>query len=254
MALLIAISLATTSFILLTGAAQTTRLQVRGTVEQNFRSSYDLLVRPTSSSTPLENERGLVRPNYQSGIFGGITTDQLAAIRGINGVEVAAPVANLGYLNFFGVMEIPIRPYLNGDTQQLFRVRPTWTMDRGTSTFVGAPTYVYVSTNPTTVLTSIPNTRNLEFAPGGPTYAEMVPGRRRPVPGCTNYEIDQDAANSETGRPRTPFVYRDPYGLNGPTLDCYYPGTEPPQSLDAPRAQVILATWSPRSPCRSRSC
>ena len=235
LALLLAIGLATTSFVLLTGAAETTRLQVRGSVEQNFRSSYDLLVRPTSSYTALENERSLVRPNYQSGIFGGITTDQLAAIRSVNGVEVAAPVANLGYLNFSGVVEAPIRPYLNGDTQQLFRVRPTWTMDRGTSTFVGAPTYVYVSTNPTTVLKSIPNTRQLEFSPAGPTYAEVVPKRRRPVPGCTNYEIDQEAANAKSDRPRTPFVYRDPYGLNGPRLDCYYTHTVPPQSLDAPQ-------------------
>lgn len=183
LALLLAVAVATTSFTVLTGAAESTRLQVRGTVQQNFRSSYDLLVRPASSYTELERTQQLVRPNYQSGIFGGITTAQLAAIRAVTGVEVAAPVANLGYAHFGGAVEVPVSTYLNGDAQQLFRITPTWTMDRGTSRFVGTPLYVYVSTHRTVVLKDVPYTRDGGNYRGLPTYAEVMPGRGKPVPG-----------------------------------------------------------------------
>lgn len=224
LALLFAVAVATTSFTVLTGAAQTSRLEVRGAVAANFRSSYDLLVRPSSSSyTPLESQQGLVRPNYQSGIFGGIRTAQLAAIRDVPGVEVAAPVANLGYLTLTGQVEVPIKPLLNGDAQQLFRVRPTWSTDRGTSTFVGAPVYVYVSKNRTTVLKHVRYTRGLENYRTGPVYAEVVPGRPKPVPACADYEVDFSGTWSETATD-TSLPYRYPYApeFGADRIGCFY--------------------------------
>lgn len=188
LALLLGIAVATGSFTVLTGAAETTRLQVRGTVEQNFRSTYDLLVRPASSYTDPEREQGLVRPNYQSGIFGGITPGQVGAIRAVTGVEVAAPVANIGYVSLDGLVEVPIRPLLNDDPQQMFRIRPVWTADRGTSHFNGAPTYVYASRNPTTVLNRVPYTRGLSnyretrFVP---RWCRDAASRCQPVPTMT---------------------------------------------------------------------
>jgi hypothetical protein len=51
LALLLGIAVAATSFSVLTGAVETTRVEVRGTVTGSFRSTYDLLVRPGSSYT-----------------------------------------------------------------------------------------------------------------------------------------------------------------------------------------------------------
>jgi putative ABC transport system permease protein len=54
LAVVAAIVVAAVSFSLLTSAVATSRLQVRGKVEANFRSAYDILVRPKNSQTPLE--------------------------------------------------------------------------------------------------------------------------------------------------------------------------------------------------------
>ena len=88
--------LAVTAFVVLTGSAQTSQLRATATVDLNFRSSYDILVRPPGSQTAVERKTGRVRPNYLSGIFGGITSRQVAQISDINGVEIAAPIAMLG--------------------------------------------------------------------------------------------------------------------------------------------------------------
>ena len=69
-----------------------------GTVAANFRSAYDILVRPKGSATDLEREQGVVRPNFLSGQFGGITMKQYEQIKAISGVEVAAPIAMIGYV------------------------------------------------------------------------------------------------------------------------------------------------------------
>ena len=226
LALVVAVAVATGGFVLLTGSVETSRLQVRGTVQENFRSSYDLLIRPTSSYTGREAEQGLVRPNYQSGIFGGITTDQVGAVRAVPGVEVAAPVANLGYVTFGGPLRVSVQPYLNGQAQQLFRIRPTWTMDRGLSRFTGAPIYVYVSQNRAKVLPQAPGSVGDPNIRAFPTYAEVVPGRKTPVPACTNVELDRSAVQL-AGRADTPFGYRNPYASAAQPMSCYYIGLNP---------------------------
>lgn len=90
------ILVAAVSFTLLTAAVNTGGLQIRGTITRNFRASYDILVRPPDSYTPLEKSQGLVAANFASGIFGGITMKQWHEILQIPGVDVAAPIANLG--------------------------------------------------------------------------------------------------------------------------------------------------------------
>jgi putative ABC transport system permease protein len=80
LALLVGIVVATTSFTVLTGTAQTSRLRIAGTVT-GTRPAYDILVRPKGSTIGLERSRGLVRENHLSGIFGGITLRQYAAVR-----------------------------------------------------------------------------------------------------------------------------------------------------------------------------
>ena len=90
-----AILIATTSFVVLTGTVRTQQLRVTEQVADNYRSTYDILVRPHGSASDIEVAQGLVRPNFLSGQYGGIGLDQVQAVKDVPGVEVAAPVAVL---------------------------------------------------------------------------------------------------------------------------------------------------------------
>ena len=91
---------ASLGFIVLTSTARTTEAVLSGDIGRAWSTPYDLLVRPPSSVTPPESGNGLVRPNFVSGINGGITRSQLEAIRAIPGVQVAAPVAAVGFVDW----------------------------------------------------------------------------------------------------------------------------------------------------------
>ncbi|MBA3690877.1 MAG: hypothetical protein H0W82_05635, partial [Actinobacteria bacterium] len=131
------------SFTLLTAAVSTGELQIKGTLASSFDVPYDILVRPADSFTALESERGLVAANFSSGIFGGITLDQWHAILRMPGVDVAAPIANIGYIAPFARVRFSVNRFLNRDAVQLYRLRLTWSSDRGLSSFPGADRFVY---------------------------------------------------------------------------------------------------------------
>jgi putative ABC transport system permease protein len=138
------ILVAAASFVLLTSAAQTSELHVKGTVAKNFRAAYDILVRPKSSFTQLEKQRGLIKANYLSGIFGGITMHQYRTVKKIPGVEVAAPIANIGYELPFQNFYIPINDVLNSQPHQLYRIDGVWTANQDSSHYPTQYThYVY---------------------------------------------------------------------------------------------------------------
>jgi putative ABC transport system permease protein len=146
-ALGLGILVAALTFTLLTSAVTTGAIQVRGTIEQNFRGAYDILVRPKGSTTTLERGQGLVRPNYLSGIFGGISVEQWRSIQKIPGVEVAAPIANFGYLIPYVGLHFPMAPYLT-HPNELFRARFDWPATNGLSHYPGIQPYVYTTTDP----------------------------------------------------------------------------------------------------------
>ena len=87
-----------------------------------FRPAYDILVRPQGSKTTLERNTGLVRPNYLSGIFGGITMRQYRMIGRVRGVDVAAPIANIGFTLPSSYVAVALDPFVNADPFQLYRV------------------------------------------------------------------------------------------------------------------------------------
>lgn len=72
----------------------------RGTIEemlqQRWRASYDIVVRPPGTRSITEDDN-LLEPNYQSGISGGISIDQYQTIKAIEEVSVAAPISVIGY-------------------------------------------------------------------------------------------------------------------------------------------------------------
>ncbi|WP_410821797.1 FtsX-like permease family protein [Micromonospora sp. 050-3] len=148
-ALLVGVLVATTGFVVLTGATTTSRLDVTGTVERNTQVAYEILVRPKGTRTPLEAERGLVRPNYLSGLFGGITTQQYEQVTTVPGIEVAAPIAMLGYSTTLLPTPIDLTDAVDRSLdQQVIRVDPTFHAERGLSTAPGKPRYVYVTKKP----------------------------------------------------------------------------------------------------------
>jgi len=138
---------ATLGFVTLVSTSQTTRAVLGGDIARSWQTPYDLLVRPPGSVTALEAGQGLVRPNYVSGLAGGgVTLDQLAAIRRVPGVRVAAPVAVVGAVNWqtegFGVelgREPPGRPLA------VYRLAVTSTTDAGLSTYPVETHYVVVA-------------------------------------------------------------------------------------------------------------
>ncbi|WP_433387730.1 FtsX-like permease family protein [Micromonospora sp. KLBMP9576] len=148
-ALLLGVLVATTGFVVLTGATTTSRLDVTGSVERNTDAAYDILVRPKGTRTPLEAERRLVQPNYLSGLFGGITMAQYDQVKAVTGVDVAAPIAMLGY----STAPVPtpldltdaVDPSLD---RQVIRVDPRFVAERGLSGTPGRPRFVYVTTHP----------------------------------------------------------------------------------------------------------
>lgn len=136
--------MASVSSTLLTAAVDTNVARVQGTVEETFRTSYDLLVRPPGTQTRLEAERDLVRNNVESGIYGGITNRQWRAVLGMPGVEVAAPVAYLGHVMALVQYEVQLGSIIDGQGEQFFRIRATTVAENGLSRYPGPVDYLYV--------------------------------------------------------------------------------------------------------------
>lgn len=87
---------ASSGFVLLHGNAGQSKLEVVETLESNSRAGYDILVRPSGAQSEREKSLSLVRPGFLSSLNGGISREQWQSIKGIQGVEAAAPVALVG--------------------------------------------------------------------------------------------------------------------------------------------------------------
>ncbi|MBR7554704.1 hypothetical protein ACFFJI_11120 [Allobacillus sp. GCM10007491] len=77
--------------------AQQSKLAVEQTIEEHGRGLYDILVRPKDSRTPIEHELGVVEANYIGDSSGGISIKEWEDIKNSEDVEIAAPVASVGY-------------------------------------------------------------------------------------------------------------------------------------------------------------
>jgi len=197
LATFLAVAIAVTSFIVLAASTYTQQLRLSETVDQNFRAAYDILVRPAGSSLGLEKSEGLVRPNYLSGTYGGLTLDQLAAIRAVEGVEVAAPIAMVGY--YYQVLPITIdaADLLQGDGRSLLRWSGTISARNATATAPGPSGYLY-------------RTNNLLVYPGEQTIplgTTVLPGVTETVDGQDRHPCPWPVSGHG---PESPF---DPAGL-----------------------------------------
>jgi hypothetical protein len=180
-ALLLGMLLATTAFTVLTAAASTAQLRTIGTVSAHFVPAYDILVRPAGSRTTLESRTGTVQPNFLSGIYGGISLAQYHQIAAIPGVQVAAPIAMVGYTLLATpiVFSLPAANYAKPG-RQLYRVSTTWVSDAGTSRITQPASYTYITPD------------RLRFTGSTGAISEVLPGHARaavcPLTMVTNEE------------------------------------------------------------------
>lgn len=143
----LAIVIASASFVLLTASVRTSEARIEGDVAANFRATYDLLVRPNGSQSELERAAGLVRPNFETSIYGGITETQWHQILDVPGVEVAAPVAYAGFGMLFSQYDLDVTEFVgSAPAERLFRLKTTWLANGGLSRYPGTTPYLYVTT------------------------------------------------------------------------------------------------------------
>jgi len=172
-------------------------------VRSNYRTAYDILVRPKGSALPLERAEGLVRDNYLSGLFGGITLKQYEQIQRLPGVDVAAPIANIGYVIPSGGESIKLNRLITRQAVQLYRIRFTALAQRGSSRYPHATTYIYY-------------TRRHHFAVigglGNAGFGEVIPGRIDPLQVCPQSFLKPPGFDSN----KTPF-----WLARVASLECY---------------------------------
>ena len=105
------------------GFAQATDLRITGVISANWRGAYDILVTSSGHGVAKEAARtqGLIEPDFVAyGGSGGISQRELGEIRSLDGVDVAAPIGFVGYLDsdaihptvFVSGQDLPSRPTL----------------------------------------------------------------------------------------------------------------------------------------------
>ena len=72
-------------------------LSANKNLEEHWRYQYDILVLPKEVSEKRALEDGWVPPQSNIASYGGISLEELEVIRGISGVETAAPLAIIGF-------------------------------------------------------------------------------------------------------------------------------------------------------------
>ncbi|WP_217589681.1 ABC transporter permease [Lentibacillus saliphilus] len=83
----------------LAGLSEVNKSTIVDELQERWKSSYDIVVRPNGTRSVTE-EDDLLDPNFLSGIEGGISIEDYNKIKNIDHVEVAAPIAMMGYINY----------------------------------------------------------------------------------------------------------------------------------------------------------
>ncbi|MGE7988644.1 hypothetical protein [Lysinibacillus fusiformis] len=76
-----------------------TKLAVENSIAEHGRGTYDILIRPSSSRSNVEKKVGMVEENYIGDSKGGISLKEWEKIKQNPSIEVAAPVASIGYFS-----------------------------------------------------------------------------------------------------------------------------------------------------------
>ncbi|MBF6605390.1 MAG: hypothetical protein IVW53_07395 [Chloroflexi bacterium] len=130
---------AVSGFLVLAGVSRTTQAVLSGDIARAWNTPYDILVRPAGTQTALERSEGLVRPNFLSGVTGGITTVELAAVRSVPDVEVAAPIAVVGTVQWPAGFPVDLRTVIGPGPITVLRVIATSSGEAGLSHYAPLP-------------------------------------------------------------------------------------------------------------------
>ncbi|HVC75338.1 MAG TPA: hypothetical protein VND96_02355, partial [Candidatus Micrarchaeaceae archaeon] len=141
---------ATLGFIVLASTSMTTEAVLSGDLSSAWASPYDILVRPVGAASSIETSDSLVRPNFLSASPAGITLQQLAAVRAIPGVSVAAPLAVVGVTQLYSLampaaVPIDLSGLMAGAAVAVFRINPTINADAGYSHYPMQPIVIAVA-------------------------------------------------------------------------------------------------------------
>ncbi len=147
-AIILAYVCALSSCVLLVGHLESERLTVHSTLSENWRASYDILVRPAGTRTENEKSRGVVRPDFLSGIYGGLSFDVLQRIREIQDVDIAAPVAMFGAVDYSVSAKLDISASFPGFRRALLRADATALSYNGLFSIENEPRWTYLTSSP----------------------------------------------------------------------------------------------------------
>ena len=141
-------------FSLLLAVASQTKIVLGGDLQRTWDTPYDILVRSSGSRAVLEDQDGLVRPNFLTGLTGGITTDQLHAIRSLSGVTTAAPIAPTGFVEWPAAIDDKLQAPDKADEIQVLRITTTISGDAGLSRYPADRRFLKCFENPGSLLES----------------------------------------------------------------------------------------------------
>lgn len=131
------------SFLVLGASAKTSQVKTTGTV-LGAPAAYDLIVRPPASITAQERTTSLVRANYLSGVYGGITLTQWHTIQRSAGVQTAAPIAMIGQVFEQAFVPVDLTAYVDKKTTTVLRFTSTDHSRAGTASTPGPNGYLMV--------------------------------------------------------------------------------------------------------------
>ncbi|MFC4617790.1 ABC transporter permease [Camelliibacillus cellulosilyticus] len=126
----------------LLGLSETSQGTIVDILKKNWKAQYHILVRPLGSRSPTENQE-LLSPNYLSGLNGGITVDQWNEIKKMKDIDVAAPLATIGYANYV-ISYLP--DHMNLSPDGIYRISLNIKSNNGAKTNVYHETY-YIKGN-----------------------------------------------------------------------------------------------------------
>jgi ABC-type lipoprotein release transport system permease subunit len=95
--LIVGVLIVSTGLSYLVGITQANKGTIVDELQKRWKASYHIVVRPPESRAVTE-EKNLLEPNYLSGLSGGISLEQYEKIKAMKDIDVAAPIAMLGYV------------------------------------------------------------------------------------------------------------------------------------------------------------
>jgi hypothetical protein len=111
----------------LVGITQANQGTIVDELQKRWKASYHIVVRPPGTRAVTE-EKKLLEPNYLSGLSGGISLEQYEQIKSMEEMDVAAPIAMIGYVYNHTMLK-----KLSISEPGIYRLRITEITDTGSS-------------------------------------------------------------------------------------------------------------------------